>query len=232
MRLLLTILIVFVLTPHLYSQNTNTSNNIYFIREVSKRHRLEAIQNPNYLTENQIAGNPYFNKEFISGNILKTNGAEIKDIPLRYNIYTNNFEFLKDHVAQNILAPTEIDKITMSGHTFVYTRYMTSKNIRYSYFQIITKGKYQLLKMHKVVFERAEEKNTGWDSSRFVSATPNYYLRYGDGLAHLIDSQKKLIKTLQPIQEEVIDFIQENRINAKDENKLIELVELVNKTIN
>lgn len=232
MRLLLTILIVFVLSPHLYSQSSNTTNNIDFIRQVSRWKRLEAIQNPKYLTENQIAGNPYFNKEFISGNILKINGAEIKDIPLRYNIFTNNFEFFKDHAAQNIVAPSEINKIILDGHTFIYTRYMTSKNIKYSYFQVITNGKYQLLKMHKVVFKRVEEKDTGWDSSRFVSAAPNYYLRYGDGLAHLIDSQKKLIKTLQPIQQKVIEFIQEEKINTKNENKLIELLELVNKTIN
>ncbi|MFY9151467.1 MAG: hypothetical protein WAO52_05600 [Prolixibacteraceae bacterium] len=201
------------------------------IREISKRQRLEESQNPKYLTENEIAGSPYLNKEFISGNILKINNSEIKDIPLRYNIYTNNFEFLKDSVVLNIVAPSEIAKITLNNQSFAYSRYITPKNIRYSYFQVISGGNYQLLKMYRVVFENADGKIFGSDSSRFVQAAPLYYLRYNNGLAHLIDSKKKLIKILQPIPEEIINFIQQQRTIIRDENKLIELLDLTNKTM-
>jgi hypothetical protein len=67
------------------------------------------------------------------------------------------------------------------------------------------------------------------DFSSYENATPYYYLRYGDGMANLIDSQKKLIKILQPIPQEVIDYILKNNIKASDERELIDLMEYINK---
>jgi hypothetical protein len=67
------------------------------------------------------------------------------------------------------------------------------------------------------------------DFSSYENATPYYYLRYGDGMANRIDSQKKLIKILQPVPQEVIDYILKYNIKPTDEKELIELMKYINK---
>ena len=65
------------------------------------------------------------------------------------------------------------------------------------------------------------------DSMRFEQTEPLYYLRYGKGIAHLAYSQKTLIKTLQPIQQNIVNYIKSNKINTKNEAKLIDLMNFI-----
>jgi hypothetical protein len=48
----------------------------------------------------------------------------------------------------------------------------------------------------------------------------------------LVYSQKTLIKVLQPIPQNVIDYIKSNKINTKDENQLIDLMKYMADTPN
>ena len=124
---------------------------------------------------------------------------------------------------------SKIKRIILGDKVFVYAPYNESKRIRLSYFQLLNEGKYQLLKMYKVVSDGTAENPMANDYSSYEKATPYYYLRYGDGMANLIISQKKLIKILNPVPQEVIDYIMKNNIKATNERELIDLMEYINK---
>lgn len=228
MRLFLIMLPIFIFTFQVNGQIERPTKPEDIGFEMARIKNAEFNRNKKYLREIDIAGSAYLDKNFISASILKTNGTEIRELSLRYNIYNNTMEFKKEGKVLSIAFPSEIFKIRMGGKTFVYSPYMTEKNVRSGYFQVLFEGRYHLLKKHEVVLkEPSEARPQPNDSARFVNFPPHYYLRYGDGMAHLIDSRKKLIKFLQPIPPEVVNYIEDNKIKMKDEKQLIELMELL-----
>lgn len=235
MRLLLIILPIIIWSTCVYGQGINSQDGSRIGDEMAKIKQQRFNQERKYLKEEQIAGSPYLDRQFISGLIIKTNNTEFRDIPLRYNIFNNTMEFKQKETILDIADPQTISRIILDNRVFVYAPYKAGKKIRLSYFQLLTEGKFQLLKMYKVAFKGSGEKLMVGDesnSNRFERLLPAYYLRYRNGMAHLIDSQKELIKILQPIPQEVIDFIQANSINTKNEKQLIDLIEYTNKIVN
>jgi len=225
MRVLFIILSVIIWTLQVNGQVENRRKVEDIGQEFTKKKHLEFSNSDKYIDENEIAGSPYLNKQFQSSYILKINGGEIRDMALRYNIYNDQMEFKKDGKIFSIALPNEVVRINMGGKVFIYKSYMTAKNLSAGYFQVMYEGDYQLLKKEQVVLVSPSEKTHPDDSLRFERKSPLFYLRYGDGMAHLVNSQKNLIKTLQPIPQGVIDFIKSNKINTKDEKQLIELLE-------
>lgn len=228
MRLFLIILPIFIFTFQVNAQIVKPAKPEDIGFEMARIKNLEFNRSKRYLSENEIAGSPHLDENFIPASIVKTNGTEIKDMSLRYNIYSNTMEFKKEGNVLSIAFPSEIFKIRMGGRVFVYSPYMTEKNVSSGYFQVLYEGRYHLLKKYEVVLQKTSEaRSQSHDSARFVNSPPHYYLRYGDGMAHLIDSRKKLIKFLQPIPQGLINYIEDNKIKMKDEKQLMELMELL-----
>jgi len=231
MRVLLIILPLIMLSMSVSSQSSHFSENVNIGYEVANLKRIGSNLTPDKIAETQIAGSPYLDKRFVPSIIVKVDKSILKDLPLRYNVYTNNIEFEKKGVPFNFAVPTEIETILLGDNVFIYTSYIASKNVNHSYFQVLTDGKYQLLKMHKVVFKKPENNSDPGDSCRFESAQPYYYLRYMDGMARKITTRKELIKIIQPVSKEIIDYIQQQKIKVYDETELINTIRYINKSI-
>lgn len=223
MRLVLVLLSIFLLSLQVNAQKFQEFNSEDLMK-IQKR----SNQNRFGHSEKQLAGSSP-DSQFIPAVIIKTDGTEISDIALRYNVFSNTMQFKRNGTVLDIYETDKIKRIILGDKVFVYAPYNDAKRIRLSYFQLLNEGKYQLLKMYKVVSDGTTEKPMANDYSRFEKSTPYYYLRYADGMANLIDSQKKLIKILQPIQQEVIDYIMKHNIKPTDEIELIDLMEYINK---
>ena len=227
MRVLFLILPFFLISINVYSQDPTTIKLSELGNDLYNLNHLNYNDNKKYITNKQIAGNPYFEKKFQKSYIQKIDGIEIKDILLRYNLYDNSMEYLKDGKVMIVLFPSEISRMNIAGNVFVCTKYMTQTNVSSGIFQLLYDGNYQLLKKDRVVIKLPSDKSDPVDSARFQRISPLYYVKYNNGPAHLINSQKILIRTLQPIPQTIIDFIKQNKINTKDERQLIDLMELI-----
>ena len=181
--------------------------------------------------EKSISGTPYLDNNFRESYILKVNGVELKDMRLRYNIYSDNMEFRKDGQTFVVAFPSEIHRIKTGGKNFVYAQYVSQGKIDHGYFEVLHEGDYQLLKKY-VTTLKISEKRDSEDSLRFVRQSPVYYFRRGEGRIYPILTQKQLTKIIQPVHQSVIDFIKANKINGKDELKLIRLMEFLEESEN
>ncbi len=215
MRLVLVLLSIFLLSLQLIGQNLKD-----FTSETLQKIRLQS---------NLEGSSP--DSQFIPSVIIKNNGTEINDIALRYNVLSNTMQFKRNGTILDIYETDKIKRIILGDKVFVYAPYNEAKRIRLSYFQLLNEGKYQLLKMYKVATIGTAEKTIANDYSRYGNSTSYYYLRYADGMANLIDSQKKLIKILQPVPPKVIDYILKNNIKATNEIELVDLMEYTNKMV-
>lgn len=230
MRTCLTILAIFFILNSGLCQESHL-RQAEKIRIEMDKNSLSNAYGKKSLNEKDIAGTPYLDKNFQESYILKVNGVEIKDMPLRYNIYSDNMEFVKDGNILAVAFPSEIHRIKLGGKIFIYQQYLLANKVAHGYFQVLHEGDFQLLKKYSTEL-KIPEKSAIDDSMRFVRQEPAYYFRRGDGKIYAITTQKQLIKVLQPVHQPVIDFIKANKINGKDELKLVRLMEFVEENEN
>ena len=195
--------------------NTDLSTQEILNKEARKR-----------IEEKDIVGTQYLDKEFQESYVLKEDGTEIKDMLLRFNIYSGNMEFRKNGKALAVAFPSEIRRIKLGNKVFIFRQYLYQNKITHSYFQVLHEGDYELLKKY-ITTLKIPEKSAADDSLRFVQLDPEYYIRHGEGRIYQILSQKQLIKILQPIRQPVIDYIKTNKINSKNEEKLIRFMDFL-----
>lgn len=187
-----------------------------------------AHQGLRIIEEQQISGNPYLDREFKPALIVRTDDSEITNMSLRYNIFKNIMEFKQKETLLYIADPITIDHIILDNNVFVYAPYKASKKIKRSYFQLIASGNFQLLKKYNSVLKKSDPKEG--TPTRFEDSKPDYYLRYKDGTAKQITTRKELIKIIQPISKEIIDYIQQQKIKVYDETELISTIKYINKS--
>lgn len=229
MRFLFTLLQIIIFTLFCNGQIVTDFKSV-----MEKIHQQKMISGPNN-GENQISGSPYLGNQFKPCLIIKTDRSEIRNMSLRFNIFRNTMEFKQKETILEIADPTLISRIVFDSCVFIYAPYTKANKIRLGYFQLLTEGKYQLLKMYKIDFkEKSKINDVGPTSAsnKFESMQPDYYLRYGSGMAYLVNSQKGLIRAIQPISQEVIDTLLQKKINVHKETELINIVIYINNSTN
>jgi hypothetical protein len=128
MRVVLLFSLGFLFSTGLFAQARKQSNE-YYIKTTQNKEQTQPVK---------VGGNPYLNRQFQKSYISKKNGVEIKDMFLRYNIYSDNMEFKQpDGTIMEMTLPGEIKRINLNGTVFVYTNYLTPKNTLSGFFEVL-----------------------------------------------------------------------------------------------
>ncbi len=213
-------------------QNSLDNIRMSVLKNSTPQSSVSPGSGPSRQHETLISGSPYLSPQFKSALIVKTDGTELNDIPVRYNVFKNTVEFEQNGFTLEIADPHAISRIICDNQILVYALYSAEKKIKSSYFQLLAEGKFQLLKMHKIVLEDMKDKQNVIISGylkQLKTLAPDYYLRFREGTAYRIDSQQKLIRIIQPVPDEVTNHIQTSHINLRNEKELIDLVNYLNK---
>jgi len=184
------------------------------------------------LSYSSIEGTPYVNSSFQTGQIFTKENNLYGSFPLRYNVYTDNFEFRQSN--QKVLelnAPGMIGKIKLDDTTFIYAPYAVKDGWRNGFFQLINSGKAEALIRYRVDFMKATPVGAYQDAqpARFSSIEKEFYVRFGkDHPAVKIFKNSDFIKALPDKKAEIIKFMKKERIRAAKENDLLKLVNYYN----
>lgn len=183
------------------------------------------------LTEADIKGSPYFNDDFINGNVYTTSKTMFSDIPLRLNIFNDQMEFKspEGNIAA-IATPEIIEKVTIEDHVWFYAPYSTAKKIKRGFLKLLVNGEAKLYVRPIVEFKDAVPPSGYKDAepAQFKKQADTYYLRFGEEAAQLIENKKDLEKVFPDHKKEIAAFIKNNKINHRKEDKLKELVDYYN----
>ena len=162
--------------------------------------------------------------DFRIGEIYyKVNGAKLQ-VPLRFNIYNDEFEYIKNDTVYSLGNFDLLDKIVFENKIFIYivpdpdesvSGFVIKRNTDLP--AIITKMDMRLYAKEKSVF--------GYKPKRFEREEDRHYIMNADGKIERIKSVKELIKYLSSHQEELSKFAKEEKISANDPKKLAKLLD-------
>lgn len=184
-----------------------------------------------FLTEANINGSPFLNDEFIEGSVFTTSKTQFVGVPLRYNIYNDQIEFLLgEGPIQALAAPETVEMVQFGDFMFEYIPYTNAKKIKRGFFIVEEKGNATLYSKPQVVFENAKEPAAYQDAvpARFLKRPDEHYIRVGKEAAVLIAKKKDIEEAFPDHKNEVSDFIRKNKVKPNNPESLKELVQFYN----
>ena len=184
------------------------------------------------LSELDIIGSPYLEEKFSNGIIYTTSKQKIIDIPVRYNIYSDNIEFKTPE--DKILAisnPETLELIDFGKYKMGYVSYANKKRIASTFFKILEEGKATLYAKPEVYFQE-EVKGDGIRPSRgaeFIPKPDVYYIAINNKPAVKIESKKDLVTIMSDHHEKILLFLKENKVkNIMKDDQLRRIVNYYN----
>jgi len=210
------------------------SQSLYEIRRVADffdQMKLERGDSKLSLKISEIEGSPYLNDEFIAGSVFTTSKTEYVDVPLRYNIYNDQIEFLagEDNI-QALAVPEIVENIEIGDHNLEYLPYINVKKIRRGFFILLEKGNASLYARPQVTFQEAKKAGAYQNAqpAKFLKRPDEYYIRIGSDAARFVQKKKDLTDIFNDHKKQVDNFMRENRISPNKPEELKKLVQYYN----
>lgn len=176
---------------------------------------------------NAIKDNAYANPEFIKGNVFQNDQLMQKDVPLRYNSYSDEIEIKNGSSSEYgalIRDPSIFVKVLKDNYVLIPYE---GSNEKGAYFSILTDGKnYDLYKKVKSTFNQPYVAKTSYERDRDPSftKTTTYYLVQNGKFYELPDSKSKILKVMDKKKKEIKSYIKVNNLDLDNEDDLIKLV--------
>ncbi|MBS1535887.1 MAG: hypothetical protein JST78_12495 [Bacteroidetes bacterium] len=175
-------------------------------------------------------GSPYLNKAF---SLAKIEGFDGK-FALRYNAYSDEFEFLDNKRDTLLLDKSEVySKITYAGSNKVYllVNYINSSGKMYQGYLIEQhqKNNWAVLKRERISFYPGKKAKTSLENdmpAKYNKEKEDFYLRKNDGSIVEFPESKKQLSKLFPDKKDAIEvFVKEQKIDFEyDQNKIIDFL--------
>ncbi len=180
----------------------------------------------------KIEGTPFLNSVFEKAQIYTLEKNLYGTFPLRYNVFTENFEFKKsNNEILELSSPGMVGKIQIDDTTFIYAPYMEKDVTSNGFFQVIASGgKAEGLIRYRVDFMKATPPGAYQDAQppRFSSIQKDLFVRFGERPAVLIYKNSDFLKAVPDFKPQVTKFMKKERIHAAREKDLVRLINYYN----
>ena len=188
-------------------------------------------------TFNKIKGSPYYNKEFMFGNVAMYDGKKYNGL-FRYNLYSQEMEFIYKYDTLIIDNPIKVKHISFAAKKFAFSVIVQNqwrKNLIYGgYFEVLNQGQCQLLIKYEMDFRLnkyvANYGGGGGDGSYRFIPSEYYFMRLNiyEPAFKFKKSKRFIFKTFQDNKKEISAFMKSDKINMNKRGDLIKLFEYIN----
>lgn len=164
-----------LLTLILLLTTSSFAQRIELIRSEMYAGNFEPIMRK--LNYDEIQGSPYLTEDLIKGYVKFKLGDSSVHF-LRYNIYTEEMEYLDGQQLFVINNPKEVDFVSVAGHQFVYTNYKYRNSLKEGYLEKLFDGICKLYVQYDVDFEKRQNAKSSYDKpepDKFVTKLPKWY---------------------------------------------------------
>jgi hypothetical protein len=173
-------------------------------------------------------GNPYLDRNFKNGYIVVDDSIKITRVPLRYNIFEQRMELLRDSALYAFNYPNRIDTVHFGNKDFIYLLYSQHGVRYYGYFEVLCKSPVTLLKRYTCRLQQGYfniQMNAGDRSYQFLKFQ-HYYITDDHALAtQMRTGMKSLAGRLSVPVQDLRAFVKENKLRIKHEEDLVKLFE-------
>lgn len=179
-----------------------------------------------------IEGTPYLSESYVTAEILYAKGNLAK-LPARYNAFQDLIEYKQNGNSFVIDPTTQIKKVNFGEQTFVVDKFEYKGKTKYGFLTLLDSGKVMLLAKKMIAYSDSKV-SRGLDGidvtspAKFSALPDTYYYKIGDGELQKVENIKDMIASFPDKQEELTKFAKKEKISAKKEKDLKQLVQYYN----
>lgn len=172
-------------------------------------------------------GSAFLNPHFIEGVISFKDGSRVEGNPMRYNLYTQQMQFIQDNDTLAIGNPGEIEYIRIADKVFVYTDYLHNGEHQSGYFELLEDGDCRLLKRWVALYHEVGKENSSGTDSFYRDC--NCYLQFFMNPASPVQKKRRdFAMSFASNGGDVMDYMKDVNLKPKNETDLIRIVEYYN----
>lgn len=220
-RLLMATLSLFAALPALAQKEDQTS---------SARVMGSSVQNP-YREKKKPQGSPYSQNTFLKAAVPKVKLSAF----MRYNIYTDEFEFITPKNDTLILDKTEdfaIVRFEGINKNYELTAYTRGKKLEYGYLlETYEKNGWMLFRKENIGFTEEKVAKTTLEMSmpaKYTKLPDSFFIRPKDATAmEFPDGKKALLKAFPSKKDALEAYLKDNKVDFSDANDLKRVVDVL-----
>lgn len=183
-----------------------------------------------------IPGDPYLIPAWKPGVLILTDNSRIDNFLFRYNLYTQQMQFINNADTLAIAIPEEINNLNIDDRTFIYSQYVCKNAQKKGYFELLEDGHCRLLKRWVILYhiideEKPEAEKNNIEDDIFIRTT-YYYFKLGDEPAKKIPKrQKDILEYFGDKKQDVQKYMKNEGLKIKNEEDLIKIFAFYNKAV-
>jgi hypothetical protein len=205
----------------------NPKNSVQTQRATPPETELQSSMGSIYSPQ-RLAGTPgsaYLDSYFTEGIILMNDGTTVVGNAYRYNLYSQQMEFV--NVAGDTVAvanPAEIAFLRMADKVFVYTNYLSERRLKSGYFELLEDGTCRLLKRWEALYHLDD----GADQEAFYRDCHCFLQLTGNPAKAMQPKRKNFVNQFGSHQQQLKDYLREHHLKMKDQEDVKKLVRYFN----
>lgn len=167
-----------------------------------------------------VKGSPYLNTEFLFGIMSTVEAVIIEGLKYRYDIYSDEMQFILDNDTASITRPLTLKFIEIGAQKFVYAVYKTGENtVAAGYFEIIEQGKLTgLLRREMEIEQDIYVQNYGGGGGTkdfYFKENRSYYFMFDQDIALKITNKKSFLEVIPDYRNQVKAFMKSEKISFR-----------------
>lgn len=175
------------------------------------------------------AASAYLTPGFVTGEVVMANGAVIGDMPMRYNLYTQQMQYIDGRDTLAIGNPQEISYLNVGDKTFVYCAYKCGGEIKTGYFELLEEGECRLLKRWYARYHVKDQSPQSTDECGVFYRDCNCFLQFGDRPATVVSQKRKtFLSSFGNQGEKIKKMMRLERLKTNQEDDLRKIVAYYN----
>jgi hypothetical protein len=203
------------------------------LRNISRSANMVMTTNMDELYEG-VKGTPYLFNIWKQGDIFLKDSSLIKDINIKYNIYTDDVLYLNSKSGDSLIIDRpRIDAFEIQGDSpadlllFRDIRLKPGSKDKSTFARVLYDGQTKFLIKYTKNFIKADYKGAYTAGRRYDEYTDNsqYYIMKDNELNRIKLNKKAIIKVLADRENEVKSFIDKEGADLDSENDVISLLE-------
>jgi hypothetical protein len=184
-----------------------------------------------------IEGSPYLLTDWSWGAVKFRNGKFAKDITLQYSPYNNKLYFKKGNDQQEFVQPVKefilgyVEGADSVARIFRNGYPSTSNTKEETFFELLTDGKFQLLKHHVKTITSFKPYNQP-ERKKFAEVEDLFVLLPGNKMIKIKKDKNFLVNELPEYANKIESLVASNKLKLKTEEGIQQLFSLLNKESN
>jgi hypothetical protein len=170
----------------------------------------------------------YLEPGWTKGRVLLSDNNSLEDILLRYDIYHQQLQFIREEDTLAFAKPEEVKCFMLGDRHFIYADYQIDDLIGHGYFEIASEGSCRLLVRRTVKYHVAPESKPILDEDIYVRECTYFISKNGETARPVKLSRKSVLSTFPDKEEQVRQYMEEHEIKMIDCHQLKEVVDFYN----